>query len=133
MANLEPAPSTKGFGFDPIRSALTVQVGENYAMRLWGGESVGLDITEGADNVDCEGLFAYLDSRTDAFKSPTFQAASKLTLLRTCNMLLKRLSKVRPGRGGGGGASPSACMHGERCQQGGRDSSGRDSGASGGR
>ncbi len=52
-------------------------------------------ITEGADNADCEGLFAYLDSRIDAFKSPTFQHASKLTLLRTCNMLLKRLSKVR--------------------------------------
>ncbi|KAL4423622.1 hypothetical protein ABPG77_009209 [Micractinium sp. CCAP 211/92] len=50
-------------------------------------------ITEGADNADCEGLFAYLDSRIDAFKSPTFQHASKLTLLRTCNMLLKRLSK----------------------------------------
>ncbi|KAL4439830.1 hypothetical protein ABPG75_002831 [Micractinium tetrahymenae] len=50
-------------------------------------------ITEGADNADCEGLFAYLDSRTGAFKSPAFHGASKLTLLRTCNMLLKRLSK----------------------------------------
>jgi len=45
-------------------------------------------------------VFAYLDSRTDTFKSPAFQQPSKLTLLRTCNMLLKRLSKV--GAGGKG-------------------------------
>lgn len=51
-------------------------------------------ITEGSDNADCEGIFAFLDSRIEAFKSSAFQSASKLTLLRTCNMLLKRLSKV---------------------------------------
>lgn len=42
-------------------------------------------------------MFAYLDSRTPTFKAPTFERSSKLTLLRTCNMLLKRLSKVSSG------------------------------------
>ncbi|EFN51183.1 hypothetical protein CHLNCDRAFT_55304 [Chlorella variabilis] len=51
-------------------------------------------ITEGASVQDCEGVFAFLDSRTATFKSPAFQEARcKNTLLRTCNMLLKRLSK----------------------------------------
>ncbi|PRW33147.1 THO complex subunit 1 [Chlorella sorokiniana] len=50
-------------------------------------------ITEGASNADCEGVFAWLDERTPTFKSATFENRSKLTLLRTCNMLLKRLSK----------------------------------------
>ncbi|PSC69291.1 THO complex subunit 1 isoform X1 isoform B [Micractinium conductrix] len=51
------------------------------------------EISEGASNADCEGLYAYLDSRTEVFKAPPLQGASKLTLLRTCNALLKRLSK----------------------------------------
>lgn len=51
-------------------------------------------ITEGASNQDCEGVFAYLDSRTATFKSPPFhERRCTNTLLRTCNMLLKRLSK----------------------------------------
>ena len=54
-------------------------------------------VTEGASIQDCEGVFAYLDSRTAAFKAPPFGEKCKLTLLRTCNMLLKRLSKVRVG------------------------------------
>jgi hypothetical protein len=60
-----------------------------------------LQITEGASIQDCEGVFAYLDSRTAAFKAPPFGEKCKLTLLRTCNMLLKRLSKVRVGGWGG--------------------------------
>jgi hypothetical protein len=45
---------------------------------------------------ECEGVFVYLDSRTATFKSPAFaEMRCKNTLLRTCNMLLKRLSKVR--------------------------------------
>ncbi|KAI3431826.1 hypothetical protein D9Q98_010579 [Chlorella vulgaris] len=51
-------------------------------------------ITEGASVQECEGVFVYLDSRTATFKSPAFaEMRCKNTLLRTCNMLLKRLSK----------------------------------------
>jgi hypothetical protein len=52
-------------------------------------------VTEGTSVQDCGGVFAYLDSRTAAFKSPALaEARCRNTLLRTCNMLLKRLSKV---------------------------------------
>eukprot|EP00887_Chlorella_sp_A99_P000489 scaffold17.g489.t1 len=42
----------------------------------------------------CEGVFAYLDSRIAAFKEEKVFQRSNLTLLRTCNLLLKRLSKA---------------------------------------
>lgn len=43
---------------------------------------------------ECEGVFAYLDSRIAFFKKPFAYKQCYLSLLRTCNMLLRRLSKV---------------------------------------
>jgi hypothetical protein len=56
MANLQPATSTNGYGFDPMNSAVAIQTGEKYDMWLFGGEDVGLDITQGKDVVAIESL-----------------------------------------------------------------------------
>lgn len=52
-------------------------------------------VVESVPTEECEGVFAYLDSRIAAFKQEAVFNRSNLTLLRTCNLLLKRLSKVR--------------------------------------
>lgn len=70
-----------------------------------------LQVTEGTSVQDCGGVFAFLDSRTTAFKAPALaEARCRNTLLRTCNMLLKRLSKVC----GAGGLR--AAMEGQQLQ-----------------
>ncbi|MCW6506730.1 hypothetical protein [Lichenifustis flavocetrariae] len=56
MANLLPATSTKGYGFDAINSAVAMQTGEKYDMWLFGGEDIGLDITQGKDVVALESV-----------------------------------------------------------------------------
>lgn len=43
---------------------------------------------------ECEGVFAFLDARLGFFKQPWAYKTCYLPLLRTCNMLLRRLSKV---------------------------------------
>lgn len=50
-------------------------------------------IVEVCTNAECDGVFAYLDSRLVQFKRPGVMVKSHHTLLRTCNLLLKRLSK----------------------------------------
>lgn len=50
-------------------------------------------IVETITNEECEGVLAYLDSRLVEFKKPLLVTKSHHTLLRTCNLLLKRLSK----------------------------------------
>ncbi len=55
---------------------------------------------------ECEGVFAYLDARINFFRQPAVYKSCYLALLRSCNTLLRRLSKVRqpasqPERAGG--------------------------------
>ena len=63
---------------------------------------------------ECEGVFAYLDFRLDFFKKPWAYKTCYLPLLRTCNMLLRRLSKV-----GRGGRAPGSRAQGRPGQGGG--------------
>jgi THO complex subunit 1 len=48
---------------------------------------------EAATNAECDGILSYLDSRLAEFKRPGLMQKSHHTLLRTCTLLLKRLSK----------------------------------------
>jgi THO complex subunit 1 len=48
---------------------------------------------EAATNAGCDGILSYLDSRLVEFKRPGLMQKSHHTLLRTCTLLLKRLSK----------------------------------------
>ncbi|KAG7672356.1 putative THO complex subunit 1 [Nannochloris sp. 'desiccata'] len=48
---------------------------------------------EAATNAGCDGILSYLDSRLAEFKRPGLMQKSHHTLLRTCTLLLKRLSK----------------------------------------
>jgi THO complex subunit 1 len=56
--------------------------------------STSLEIAvEAATNAECDGILSYLDSRLAEFKRPGLMQKSHHTLLRTCTLLLKRLSK----------------------------------------
>ncbi len=61
-------------------------------------------VVEAVSVAECEGVFAYLDARINFFRQPAVYKFCYLALLRACNMLLRRLSKVRGGtREGRGG------------------------------
>lgn len=49
-----------------------------------------MEVTTTMNSID---IFDYLDSRMDMFTTPGVRQKSQYTLLRTCNVLLKRLSK----------------------------------------
>lgn len=50
-------------------------------------------LMEVATTMDCVEIFDYLDSRMDVYTRQGVRQKSQYTLLRTCNVLLKRLSK----------------------------------------
>ena len=52
-------------------------------------------LVESMTNEECHGMLAYLDSRLMQFKSAALFPRSHLTLLRTCTLLMRRLSKSR--------------------------------------
>ena len=52
-------------------------------------------LIESLTNEECHGVLAFLDSRLMQFKSPILFNKSHLTLLRSCTLLLRRLSKSR--------------------------------------
>ena len=48
---------------------------------------------EASTNAECDGILSYLDSRIAEFKRPGVMPKSHHTLLRTCTLMLRRLSK----------------------------------------
>lgn len=74
-------------------------------------------VVETVTNEECEGLFAYLGSRIAPFRAEHVFARSHLTLLRTCNLLLKRLSKVWAPRSGPTNTRAPAPAWRRRCLQ----------------
>uniref|UniRef100_A0A0V0HFP8 Putative ovule protein n=1 Tax=Solanum chacoense TaxID=4108 RepID=A0A0V0HFP8_SOLCH len=52
------------------------------------------DLTEMSTMRNCEDVFGYIESKQDILGKPELFARGKLVMLRTCNQLLRRLSKV---------------------------------------
>ncbi|KAL6493814.1 suppressor of the transcriptional defect of hpr1 by overexpression [Orobanche gracilis] len=51
------------------------------------------DLTEMSTMRNCEDIFGYIESKQDILGKPELFARGKLVMLRTCNQLLRRLSK----------------------------------------
>ncbi|GAV58844.1 efThoc1 domain-containing protein, partial [Cephalotus follicularis] len=51
------------------------------------------DLTEMSTMRDCRDIFAYIESKQDILGKQELFARGKLVMLRTCNQLLRRLSK----------------------------------------
>ncbi|XP_004230044.1 THO complex subunit 1 isoform X3 [Solanum lycopersicum] len=52
------------------------------------------DLTEMSTMRNCEDVFGYIESKQDILGKPELFARGKLVMLRTCNQLLRRLSKA---------------------------------------
>ncbi|XP_042044712.1 THO complex subunit 1-like, partial [Salvia splendens] len=52
------------------------------------------DLTEMSTMRNCEDIFGYIESKQDILGKPELFARGKLVMLRTCNQLLRRLSKA---------------------------------------
>ncbi|RAL48809.1 hypothetical protein DM860_001129 [Cuscuta australis] len=52
------------------------------------------DLTEMSTMRNCEDIFGYIESKQDVLGKPELFARGKLVMLRTCNQLLRRLSKA---------------------------------------
>ncbi|KAL0425417.1 UNVERIFIED_CONTAM: THO complex subunit [Sesamum radiatum] len=52
------------------------------------------DLTEMSTMRNCKDIFGYIESKQDILGKPELFARGKLVMLRTCNQLLRRLSKV---------------------------------------
>ncbi|CAH9118362.1 unnamed protein product [Cuscuta europaea] len=52
------------------------------------------DLTEVSTMKNCEDIFGYIESKQDVLGKPELFARGKLVMLRTCNQLLRRLSKA---------------------------------------
>ncbi|KAL8244878.1 hypothetical protein R6Q59_011136 [Mikania micrantha] len=52
------------------------------------------DLTEMSTMKNCEDVFGYIESKQDILGKPELFARGKLVMLRTCNQLLRRLSKA---------------------------------------
>ncbi|KAI5668719.1 hypothetical protein M9H77_18572 [Catharanthus roseus] len=52
------------------------------------------DLTEMSTMKNCEDIFGYIESKQDILGKPELFARGKLVMLRTCNQLLRRLSKA---------------------------------------
>ncbi|CAA2970125.1 Hypothetical predicted protein [Olea europaea subsp. europaea] len=52
------------------------------------------DLTEMSTMRNCKDVFAYIESKQDVLGKPELFARGKLVMLRTCNQLLRRLSKA---------------------------------------
>ncbi|BBN68730.1 nuclear matrix protein-related protein, partial [Prunus dulcis] len=52
------------------------------------------DLTEMSTMRNCKDVFGYIESKQDILGKPELFARGKLVMLRTCNQLLRRLSKV---------------------------------------
>jgi THO complex subunit 1 len=53
------------------------------------------DLTEMSTIKDCKDVFGYIESKQDVLGKQELFGRGKLVMLRTCNQLLRRLSKVR--------------------------------------
>ncbi|GAB2226525.1 hypothetical protein Droror1_Dr00022335 [Drosera rotundifolia] len=52
------------------------------------------DLTEMSTMIDCKDIFGYIESKQDILGKQELFARGKLVMLRTCNQLLRRLSKA---------------------------------------
>ncbi|KAI3792498.1 hypothetical protein L2E82_06380 [Cichorium intybus] len=90
---IDDGESTQGQGQIPRLLDIVLYLCENEHVE--GGMIFQLleDLTEMSTMRNCEDVFGYIESKQDILGKPELFARGKLVMLRTCNQLLRRLSK----------------------------------------